>query len=363
MADLLKNELNLDYLKSIQKEIAIVDSSSSADLFYSRSSSGWDNLWDNLELKDRYQNVAHALGDSLSGSYLEKLEKVVEIGAKYDRLKAFAFPQFVAFYGLDDYDESMKALAELTQYSTSEFAIRPFIEKNPEAAFERIKKWRISDNEHIRRLSSEGIRPFLPWAQRIDYLTKNPKLILDTIDQLKKDDSLYVRTSIANTINDLSKIDVELVSEYLKLNINKNEYTDWILKKGMRTLLKEGNSTVLNTFGYDSKGVNVSELELDKDIVSSGQKINFSFTVDGAIDSKRKTRVEYHMYFMKKNGKKNKKVFQIFDGYLAPKESKKIEKNYKFQDLSTRKHYEGEHDIIVTLNGVEVSSRSFQYKA
>jgi 3-methyladenine DNA glycosylase AlkC len=51
------------------------------------------------------------------------------------------FQDFVEVFGLDDFDESMKALEVFTQDSSSEFAIRQFILKYEDKTMNQMKIW------------------------------------------------------------------------------------------------------------------------------------------------------------------------------------------------------------------------------
>jgi len=83
-------------------------------------------------------------------------------------------------------------LKELTPSSTSEFAIRPFIRRYGSDAMVYMYKWSKDENEHVRRLSSEGCRPLLPLSINLPEFIKNPTPILPILEQLKHDDALYV---------------------------------------------------------------------------------------------------------------------------------------------------------------------------
>ena len=65
--------------------------------------------------------------------------------------------------------------------------------------------WATSKNHHVRRLASEGCRPRLPWAMALPEFKKNPKPVLKVLGKLKNDESEYVRKSVANNLNDISK--------------------------------------------------------------------------------------------------------------------------------------------------------------
>ena len=76
--------------------------------------------------------------------------------------------KFIEKYGTGHFDISMKAIAEVTKRNTGEYAVRPFIRKYPNESIRRMHEWAASDNFHLRRLASEGLRPKLPWAPKLD---------------------------------------------------------------------------------------------------------------------------------------------------------------------------------------------------
>src|SRR5690606_35694045 len=115
------------------------------------------------------------------------------------------FPDFVEVYGLDDWDASLPALAQFTQQSSAEFAVRPFLLRDQPRMLAQMALWAEHDSEHLRRLASEGCRPRLPWAMALPALKADPTPILPILDRLKDDPSEYVRRSVANNLNDISK--------------------------------------------------------------------------------------------------------------------------------------------------------------
>ena len=99
--------------------------------------------------------------------------------------------------------------------------------------------WSKHENEDVRRLASEGCRPALPWAQALPKYKKDPRPILPILEELKADPSPFVRKSVANNLNDISKTHPDLVVSIAKSWYGKNEHTDRIVKHACRTLLKE----------------------------------------------------------------------------------------------------------------------------
>ena len=361
MPEPLKNMVNYDALHALASCIQAVYSPFQVEKFIE---SVMDETWDSLELKARGRQVTVNLGKYLPTNYSEAiaiLDKAVENYSGFCRL---CFPDFVELYGQDDenWDLSMGALERYTIGSSSEMAVRPFIIKNQDRMMAQMYVWSKHENEHVRRLSSEGCRPALPWAIALNSFKKNPAPILPILEQLKTDPSPYVRNSVANNLNDISKTHPDLVIKLAKDWYGKNELTNWIVKHGCRTLLKKGNREALAIFGYeDGMSVEVEGFSLETTSVSIGEDIVFSFSVKAAQTAK--ARLEYGIDYVKSGGKRNRKIFQISEPTLKKDEKKYYSKKHSFEDVSTRKHYPGIHSITLIVNGSEQGTLDFELKA
>lgn len=326
-----------------------------------------DETWEILELKARMRRITINLGKYLPANYQQAiaiLNQVVDsypIG--YNDNSLIIFPDFIEVYGQDEcnWDLSISALEKYTQISTAEFAVRPFIIKHEARMMQQMFIWSMHDNEHVRRLASEGCRPALPWGQALASFKNDPTPILIILEQLKADSSLYVRKSVANNLNDISKTHPDLVIEMARNWYGENEYTNWIVKHGCRTLLKKGNQEVLNIFGYqNADSIRVLDFSLESDSIIGGENIVFSFAV--LAKETIKVRLEYGIDYVKANGKHNRKIFQISDVILKENEKKIYTKRHSFRDLSSRIHYPGVHFVILIVNGVEKGTLDFELK-
>lgn len=226
---------------------------------------------------------------------------------------------------------------------------------------EQMYTWSKDENECVRRLASEGCRPALPWGQALTSFKKNPAPILPILGQLKADPSIYVRKSVANNLNDISKTHPDLVMKLAKDWYGKNEYTDWIVKHGCRTLLKKGNREMLALFGYEGAAfVDVQNFRLETTVISIGEDIIFSFEI--LVKKAAKIRLEYGIDYIKSNGKRSRKIFKISELSLEQYKKKSYKKKHSFADVSVRKHYPGVHFITLIVNGIEWGTLDFQLK-
>jgi 3-methyladenine DNA glycosylase AlkC len=320
-----------------------------------------DETWDGLELKARGRQISMNLGRYLPADYGVAIGIIDKVVINYNGPGRFCFPDFVEVFGQDEinWDLSIKALGNYTRYGSSEFSVRPFIIKHEKRMMAQMYAWSKHENEHVRRLSSEGCRPRLPWGQALTSFKKDPSPILPILEQLKTDPSPYVRNSVANNLNDISKDHPDLAAKLAKDWYGKNEYTNWIVKHGCRTLLKNGNPDILALFGYDDiSSVDVDDFALETASISIGEDIVFSFTL--LAREATKTRLEYGIDYVKSNGKRNRKIFQISEISLKENQKKSYTKKHSFADSSTRKHYAGSHSITLIVNGTERGKLDFE---
>ena len=363
MAELMKDKYyNYETVNDLALSIQSVYSSFKVNDFVNEII---DKSWPELELKARMRRITIHLGKYLPAAYEKAIGILNEVVAgypeDYSNSSVLCFADFVEVYGQDEcyWDLSIDALAKYTQFATAEFAVRPFIINNEKRMMNQMAIWAKDKNHHIRRLASEGCRPALPWGQALTNFKKDPLPIINILEELKNDSSLYVRKSVANNLNDISKTHPDLVIQIAKSWYGKNEYTDWIIKHGCRTLLKKGNSDVLNIFGFvDTDCIQISDFLLDKDTIHIGESISFSFTIETEKDIK--LRLEYGVEYSKAKEKRSYKIFQLSEILLKAKQKKEYVKTHSFADLSTRKHYKGMHSITLIVNGKKFKTLEFE---
>ena len=357
----LKNILNPDSLREGALAIKAVYESFPVDDFVK---STIDETWDSLELKARGRHVTINLKKYLPDDYRECLailDKVVDGYSGGLFVLGMSFPDFVEVYGQDEinWDLSVNALAKYTILWSSEFAVRPFIINQEERMMAQMLAWSKHENEHIRRLASEGCRPALPWAMALPKFKKDPSPVLPILEQLKSDPSQYVRKSVANNLNDISKTRPDIVIKTAADWYGENEHTNWILKHGCRTLLKQGNPDILALFGLnDTKSIEVGNFTSDVKSVPIGGDMNFSFDISATEDTK--ARLEYGIDYVKSNGKRSRKIFKLSEVSLKENEKKTYTRKHSFADLSTRRHYPGIHSVTLIVNGAEQGTLEFE---
>ena len=359
MAEQLKNLYSKEFIDKLANKLFLTYAKFEKEKFIN---SIFDNTWRDLELKARMRHISLNLNTFLPLSYKEQLEILKKVKEDFGGLEAMVFQDFVEVFGLDDLTESLKALEVFTINSSSEFAIRQFILKYEDKTMEQMKIWAKSQNEHLRRLASEGCRPRLPWAVALPKFKKNPTKVLEIIELLKNDSSKYVQKSVANNLNDISKDNPDLVIDFVKNNLGVSKELDWICKHASRTLLKIGDEKILKLFGLEKVNhINITNFCYDKK-VKLGEDLTFSFELNSNKNIGN-IRVEYAIDYLKSNKTHNRKIFMISQNEIKSF-SKIFIKKQNFKNMTTRKHYEGKHFISLLINGEEfVKEEFFVYDA
>jgi len=354
MAKLLKDSYTREYIETLSCKIKHYFTAFDKEKFVDYL---FDETWQKLELKARMRHIALSLNHFIPLPYPQQLDILKAISKDFVSFKAMFFQDFVEVFGLDDFENSMQALEVFTIYSSSEFAIRQFILKDEERTMKQMQTWAYSPNEHIRRLASEGCRPRLPWAIALNKFKREPSKVFEIIEILKNDKSKYVMKSIANNLNDISKDNPKLLINFVKSNLGRSKELDWICKHGSRTLLKQGDKTLLALFGFhEVNHINVTNLKYTKK-VRIGEVFTFSFNLE-AKQEIGKVRVEYAIDYLKSNNTHNKKLFMITQNEIKSS-VKNFHKKQSFKDMSVRKHYLGKHYLSIVVNGKEKIKREF----
>ncbi|MBN1270643.1 MAG: DNA alkylation repair protein [Candidatus Aminicenantes bacterium] len=325
-------------------------------------SSIFDEKFETLELKEKMRHTTECLYRTLPQEYIQALDILKKAAPFIKGFEAMSLPDFVEMYGLNDWNASLAALKHFTQYASSEFAIRPFLDQNPAKGMAFMKECAEDNHENVRRFASEGCRPMLPWAMALPKFKKDPSLIFPVLEKLKDDESEFVRRSVANNLNDISKDHPDIALDVCERWFGRSQNTDDIVKHACRTLLKAGNKRALILFGFgDPDRIFVHNLKLSSNHPKIGDEIYFSFDLKVNEDKKSKVRLEYAIDYMKAGGKYSKKIFQIVEKEYTPG-SYGFKRKLSLVDMTTRKHHPGEHHLRIHVNGEEKAKTFFLLK-
>ena len=318
--------------------------------------------WDELELKARMRRITDSLGTHLGLCYQEALGVLFAIEEDCVGFPYLFFPDFVEVFGQakEDWELSMKALERFTKRSSSEFAVRVFLLREPVKMMAQMEIWSKDPNEHVRRLSSEGCRPRLPWGQALPMFKLDPVPVIPVLEQLKSDPSLYVRKSVANNLNDIAKDNPKLVIEIARRWKGIDQHTDWIVRHGCRSLIRKADPEIMELFGYATSEeasplAIAAQIHVKPSIVQIGGSCNLEYELRVREGDPVRIRIEYAIDFVKANGRTSRKSFLLSDKTVPGGTRLSGERTHRWSDLTTRRHYPGEHKIALIVNGWEVA--------
>ena len=329
-----------------------------------------------LELKQRLAHITECLAVSFPDDFqeavaiiLKALPDSLDPKKRDDDFGDFIIAplsHFVATRGCnaEQLEVSLAALYEITQRFSAEDSIRFFINAFPEPTMSFLAKCAGDENYHVRRLASEGTRPKLPWCQKIGIDYREPIKILDA---LFSDETRYVTRSVANHLNDISKLDPELViatlARWKKSGAQDEKEMGFIIRHATRTLVKQGSNAALALMGFgETPQIRIREFSILTPEVKVGEALEFVLAIES--QSNQNLLIDYRMQFAgggKRGGQKVFKLKQIED--VKADAILKIPKRHPMKLMTTRTLYAGTHSITLQVNGQDFGTLSFELSA
>ncbi len=332
---------------------------------------------DKLELKERSQQITQAMVDYLPADF-EQAGQIIRasLGTPLgDDLLSRAIDEkgiagwaaimpisdYVGLQGSDHFELSMLLFKEMTQRGSAEFGIRYFLLKHPEKTLAELESWVNDENQHVRRLISEGTRPRLPWAMALPSFKKDPFALLNLLEKLKDDKAEYVRRSVANNLNDIAKDHPDLIANIAEAWLKSaSEARRKLIKHACRTLVKQGHQHTLQVLGYQSPQIKEFHIVVLDTAVTFGNALQFSFSLCSSSDKEQALMIDYVIHHQKANGTTKAKVFKWRNIHLAAQQSFQASKKHAIKKISTRQYYAGLHSLKVVVNGVSQGRVDFQ---
>jgi len=320
-----------------------------------------------LELKERVTLIRKKLEIFMPDNYLETIELLhtsLKVANSKDDFIFASYSEYVEFNGCtDEYlDISLNTLGEYTKWFSSEFAIRKFINQYPDQTYNKMLEWSLSDHADQRRLASEGLRPKLPWASKINFDYQQGLLPLHN---LYYDKERYVVRSVANHLNDVSKIDPDLVVDVLKTwqSSQKQDSKEmaYLMNHALRTSIKKGHLRSLELIGFVSNpAIEVENFIIHQKDIVIGDSLQFEFDI--VSKQNENLMVDFKVLYPMANNKTSEKVFKIKRFTIKENEVIKIKKSHAFKRMTTKKLYSGDYKLFIQINGKIFDETSFTLK-
>ncbi len=359
-APALKEMFDAARFHGVAEALTVLDPKFDAQQFLRLCLAGLDDL----TLMQRLRRMTESLHAVMPADYRKSLGLLQELAPRID--KAFVtlvLPDYVGLYGHGHFEASMKALKFFTRFGSSEFAVREFLKRDLPRTLAVMEVWSRDHDEHVRRLASEGCRPRLPWSFQLGALIADPAPVVPILENLKADPSLYVRKSVANHLNDITKNHPDWVMDRLGDWPLENPPTAWIARRALRTLIKSGNPRALQLIGATGKPeVLVHGLSLHPATLHLGDRFTLTFTLTSQAARTQRLVVDYAVHYVKKSGETSPKVFKWKELTLDPGAAVSLSRAQTIRDFTTRVHHDGHHAVEILINGERLAGTAFVLK-
>ena len=376
MAEAFKNRIDADLIGAIAKHLVRVSGEFPRARFVKRANAGLAAL----ELKGRVAHVADALAHCLPTNFGEAvtvLERslaperfdadLAKLVTSEDGLAGWAvwpMTDYIARHGLAHPKRALQALHALTKRNTAEYAIRSFLAAHRDLTMATFRKWVDDSSPHVRRLVSEGSRPRLPWGMQLTHLVEDPTPTFPFLAQLQGDSSGYVRRSVANHLNDISKDHPGRVAEWLELYLpTADKQLRALLRHASRTLIKRCDRRVLAAWGMAAKLRGSAAFVIEPSKVHVGETVNLLVELRSLGKSVQSLMVDYVVHHVRSRGGTSAKTWKGWQVKLEVDEHRCLSKRHSLRPVTTRRDYPGLHQVDIVVNGQVVASAAFELVA
>ncbi len=359
----LKDSVDASVVDDLARRFAAVDERFDATGFVHRTTPQLDGL----ELKARMELIArelwHALGDRDPAASMACLVDVARAEPAVAGWAAWPLATVVELFGPTCPSEALDAMEHITKRMSCEFAVRPFLRDHYEPTYARLLAFTAHEDERVRRLPSEGMRPRLPWGAGVQRLLDDPLPGLAVLYRLRHDPSETVRRSVANHLNDIARAHPQLVVDTLMAWVDEPETDRRMVAHALRTLVKRGDLRALAVLGLTTESaVIVGRFDVSPAVVDMGMHITLTAEVISESNASQRLVVDFVVHHVTASGATSPKVFKWTTIDLAPGERCTITKRRAIQQASTRTYRSGAHRVELQIAGRVVASTSFDVR-
>jgi len=268
---------------------------------------------------------------------------------------------WVQTHGVEHPEHTLPTLREMTRRFSAEFAVRPLLNHDLQGTIDVLRGWLDYPDLHVRRWLSEGTRPRLPWGGNIKALQRDPTPALPILEALYQDPEEYVRRSVANHLNDISKDHPDLAVDIAQRWWNPDDKrTTKLVKHALRGLIKAGHPGALAILGYGPPTGLELALDLDPSTVTIGSKFAIHVALTNTSDRELAVLLDYAVHYRRKSPGLSRKVFKWTERRIAPGGTLDLTKNQTMKHVSIRRLFPGEHRVEILANGQSMAVASFE---
>ena len=227
----------------------------------------------------------------------------------------------------------------------------------------KVKGFVQSEDEAIRRLVIEGLRPKGVMLGHITELKENPLPLRALLEAVLDDTSEYVRKAAGNNLNDIAAFHADTVVKWCTswLKPSSSEERKFIIERGLRNLLKNGHPEALRLLGFtDPTVLTIEWLDTMPKQVEINELIAFDINLHNNSNIEARVQILLKLDEPGKSGRRLSQ-YQIYKGWIKKGNDKNISKTIHFVDKNSAPRIHGEYRAKLVVNGKPIDERSFEY--
>lgn len=359
----LKDSVDAAVVDDLAYRFAAADARFDVTGFTDRTIQGLDGL----ELKARIELIARelwrALGERDPAESLACLVDVARAEPPVEGWAAWPLATVIELFGSSRPSEALDAMEHVTKRMSCEFAVRPFLRDHYDATYARLLEFTDHPDERVRRLPSEGTRPRLPWGMNVQRLIDDPLPGLELVGRLRHDPSDTVRRSVANHLNDVAKVQPDLVVSTLATWRDEPAIDRRMISHALRTLVKRGDAGALGVLGFTTEPqVVVERFDVSPLVVEMGTQIALTAELRSAATTRQRLVVDFVVHHVNASGTTSPKVFKWTTLELGPGERCALSKRRSIEQASTRTYRAGTHRVELQVGGRVLATSGFDVR-
>ena len=173
------------------------------------------------------------------------------------------------------------------------------------------------------------------------------------LDALKDDPSSYVRRSVANHLGDIAKDHPDLAVGTARTWLQDAPAPrEALVRHGLRFLIKRGDAAALDALGVGhAVALDVRAARVVPERARIGDKVRIEAELHNPTPQPQRVLADLKVHYVKAHGGAAPKVFKLQTLDIPPGATVAVGKTLSLQQMTTRTHYPGAHQVELVLNG------------
>ncbi len=224
--------------------------------------------------------------------------------------------------------------------------------------------WLTEPHDAARRLLIEAMRPRGVWTGHLTELRENPAPLKTILETVLDDPSRYVQNAAGNCLNDVAKDHPDAVCDWASqwLKGTPSAPRMYIVKRGLRTLVKESHPRALKVLGFGGaehvkpewKGAVPKNVKL-------GDRLRVEFLIENPTKKETRIVVKAELEGPGKGAKPRIARYHIGEAEIPPMETRTVSKAIRFEDRNSQPKLTGAYTLRLTINGINVKNLTIRY--